>query len=180
MGNSLREELLKAGLVTEEGAEPERPRRGKRKRRRRRDAPPAEMPARASTRDDGMRSRAVARDPLINRNSAKAQRRKRRQEVLDLAESRKQNLADGERAYNFVRGKRVKRVHVSEEQHAALVAGELAIVGLDGEHYLVSPEVAEQIHALANDAFVHRGGDQGSAGDDSDESSHPVPDDLAW
>ena len=187
MGNSLREALLQAGLAAEEPAEKptrRRPRRGKGTRPPPADSPPAPAPAtptaRPSTRSDAVRSRAVARDPLLNPNAEKAQRRKRRQDVLDLAERQKHNHVDAERTYNFLRGKRVKHLYVTDEQHAALVAGDLSIVGLEGQHYLVLPSVAEQIHALATDAFVHHRGGDTEPVPGSDEGSHPVPDDLVW
>ena len=180
MGSSLQDQLRQAGLVSEERARDESA--GKRARARRRqtasssrveDSRPNPPP-----RSDPARSRAVARDPYLSgKQRSKTQKQQLHRELLELVESHKLNDANAERAFYFRRGKRLKRIYVTDEQRLAIIAGELVIAGLAGDHYLLPPDVAQQLQRRSPESFLYRAA---AAGDGDDDGSHPVPDDLVW
>lgn len=199
MGNSLQEELLKAGLVTEEQlreANKPAPRAGKRKRRRPRGqargqgrdqkqsvaSAPVSAPARHELEANKRRTARFAGDPMLGaRSSGDNARKELKRRIRELVEGKCLNDAQAEQAYHFVKGKRIKRIFVTEEQRARLMRGELAIVAVEGNHYLLANETVDALLGLAPESFVFRGNDAGASEfSDSESGEHPVPDDLTW
>ena len=126
------------------------------------------------------RSQAIARDPwLTGARQAQALRERKEQALAEKARSCRLDDPGATRPFHFTRGRRIKRVFVTEEQHRALLAGEILVVGLQGEHLLLPRAVAEEIASQRPDTFVHRV-ETGEGADDSDDPSHAVPDDLVW
>ena len=194
MANSLQDALRGAGLVKPEGE-----RRARRKGRgprppaarrstggaepRHEPAAPAETPPALSpvqARALRARSQAIARDPwLSGARQAQAMRERKEQALLEKARSCRLDDPGATRPFHFSRGRRIKRVFVTEEQHRALLAGEILVVGLSGEHLLLPRAVAEEMASQRPDTFVHRiKADEGA--DASEDPSHAVPDDLVW
>ncbi len=192
MGNSLRDELLKVGLVSEQRRE--KPRRSKRTR-----AGPAKKHKKSPAQSDGeqpvtssrhvlrenqRRTARFLRDPTLGGGSvAESAKKALRRKIQELVETGRLNHPEADIAYSFVKGKRIKRIYVTEEQRAQLTAGAIVIAALDGDHYLLPLPVAEQLLALAPQTVVCGGaeavgGDGSSSEVDGDE--HPVPDDITW
>lgn len=198
MRNSLQEQLLKAGLVTEDQSTESRRADGRTRRRepkkakkqRRREAGAGAVAetetgfaARGAHTLEVARQRAqkVARDRALNqKREAERERKARRAQVHQLLEAHAQSAADADLPYHFPRGKRIRRVHVTGAQRARLVAGELVIVELDAAHFLVEPEVAERARALAPDVYVYSAAVAQAAPQDDAYAEHPIPDDLMW
>ena len=188
MGNSLRDELLKVGLISEEREG--RPRRSARKKsspRRKRKPPPAEAPVGPSTattsrnvlRENQRRTARFVRDPTlggsVTENAKKALRRKI--EALVARERRNDDKADI--PYHFTKGKRIKRIYVTEAQRRALTDGGLVIAALEGDHHLLTPAAAEQLVSLAPQTVLASGAE--AAGEpEPGIDEHPVPDDITW
>ena len=190
MGNSLRDELLKAGLAVPEPRK--RARRRKRddaKTSRRREASSVEAPSRIDSaggsvpgakhvlRENQRRTARFIRDAsLAGPSVEESAKRALRWRIEALIERERQNDSGANLAYYFVKGKRIKRIYVSEAQRLRLGAGELVIAALEGDHHLMSAAAAEELKALApqttlcapSDAHAEPGGD------------HPVPDDITW
>ena len=196
MANSLQDALRGAGLIS-----PEEEKRKRRKRPRRRvpearrrrppepsppaadtSATPAALPALSSVQARSLRSRsqAIARDPRLSGTlEARARREEEARARLEKARSARLDDPEATRPFHFTRGRRIKRILVTEAQHRALLAGEIAIVGLEGEHLLLPSALATELAEERPDTFVHQVRDDG-AGADDDESAHAVPDDLVW
>ena len=195
VANSLQDALRGAGLAKPE--ENKRGRRGKRRGARMaevhrsagaaepRNAPavPAEsapLLSAAQTRSLRARSQAIARDPwLSGARQAQALRERKEQALVEKARSCRLNDPGATRPFHFKRGRRIKRIFVTEEQHRALLAGEIVIVGLQGEHLLLPRSVAEEIVSQRPDTFVHRV-EAGQEADESQDPTHSIPDDLVW
>lgn len=200
MGNSLRDELLKAGLVSETKAE--KPRRRKqgnsRAARNNGDAtkqasvadgrhardtassstPEGGAPARARhvLRENQRRTARFVRDPTLGGESlAESARKAQRRKIQALIESERLNQAQAEIPYHFIKGKRVKRIYVTAEQRAELGSGAIVIAALDADHHLLRVEAADALLALAPQTVVCR-----SAEVSADSEEHPVPDDITW
>lgn len=194
MANSLQDALRGAGLVKPEDKKRERrKRRGPRTPEVRRStggANPRPEPAAPAERAPALspvqartlraRSQAIARDPwLSGARQAQVLRERKEQALLEKARNCRLDDPEATRPFHFTRGRRIKRILVTEEQHRALLAGEILVVGLPGEHLLLPRAVAEEIASQRPDTFVHRvKADEGA--NDGDDPSHVVPDDLVW
>ena len=192
MARSLRDELLKAGLVTSEQAA--RAERGTRQRSK-----PAATKTKGKSRG-GSRSRPARpasrhryRDPPAparpapvpaESSSIDPEERVRRlnleiRRILD-AEAEKAE-PEGDAPFHFARGERLKRLYVSEDQRRRLSAGELAIVGFRGRHHLVPRPAGERVRELRPEVFVFIATD-GTEADAVAEGyeEYEVPDELIW
>ena len=195
MGNSLQDALRKAGLVKSEPPGRPRPKRrgptkpggGRREGAAERSprgeaAPSGTAPVRSSVvaRSLRTRSQTIARDPYLNgARQAQAKREEHERTLLEWARACRLDDPRASRPYHFTRGRRIKRILVSEEQHRALLAGEIVIVGLQGDHLLLPRAAALELASQRPGTFVHRVRTSGPAGEGED-SAHTVPDDLVW
>lgn len=181
MSSSLREQLLKAGLVSREQArDADQAKRKQRKQVRQKGgkkvAAKPEKSA-ASLHADERRAAQAERDRTLNRSREEARRRKALDAQLkQIIEGEAQNHAGADLVHHFQRGSKLKHVYVTAEQQRFLSDGRLAIAGFHGRHYLISPSVAEKLSALDPKLFVFRH-DPDAVDPDGD---HPVPDDLTW
>ena len=196
MGNSLRDELLKVGLVSEErSARTRRPKRGKARPANKRPdqskesstQPPVEKTiatARQVLRENQRRTAQFVRDPTLGGGSvAESARKARRRKIRELVQTEQLNDAEADVPYHFVKGKRIKRIYVTEDQRAQLTAGTIVIAALEGNHHLLTRSAAEGLLSLAPQTVVcggaeAAGGDEPSGEGDGDD--HPVPDDITW
>jgi uncharacterized protein YaiL (DUF2058 family) len=173
MGNSLQEQMLKAGLVNEQQLKQTKSKKRKQKR--------------AGSVDDGARreaARAAAekqqRDRELNKKREEESRRKA--ELVGLWQLIRDNRVPrsaGDLAYNFTDGKALKRLHVSADQHKGIVDGRLAIVRQDDFYELVPADVAERVEAKAA-ALVLVYNKPGEQPEDDEYAEFKVPDDLMW
>lgn len=196
MRNSLQDQLLKSGLVTEEQLEDTRaPRRKSRRRARknRSQTKPAPVesksverePARpvAKLRSDQQRSAQILRDSKLSGQTPEQRAKKQRQrDALRLIEQHKLNDEKADVAHHFVRGRRVKRIYLTPEQRDQLMHGELAIAGIEGNHYLLPSPMVDRLVELVPETFIQRGVPAPATDTDSgdDYADFPVPDDLQW
>ena len=193
MADSLRDQLLKSGIVKQ--VQPERPREPKRP-----GAPPSgksmrkggksPVPATASRASNpgqqdidlakayALRAQTETRERKRVEQEAADQarlRRERKQKIQQLLDGKALNKVEADLPRNFEYGGKIRRVYVDAAQLAALNAGELGVVQQGGCYLLVGRELAEQV--LAIDAHVVALlVDPDASGTDDDS----VPDDLVW
>ncbi|EHQ52267.1 hypothetical protein ECTPHS_06222 [Ectothiorhodospira sp. PHS-1] len=167
MTQSLREQLLQAGLVTEEQvkqveqAKAPKPRQGERggprngkpgkggghgaepgrrdpRTRNRRPGKPQEQTPRGTPR----RQQAAAAAP---RAAAAPDARALKQQLRALVAAHRVNKEDADVAYHFQVGTTIKHLYVTAEQQAALAEGRLCIAFLDGRRNLLPVEQGREI-----------------------------------
>lgn len=201
MANSLRDQLLKAGLVSKSkpeslprpksGAARGGPKKGPRANGDDRVAPPHSRNGNRRGRPQDHRSSGeldLARAYALRAKAEAAERRREQAEIerqARLRKERKQKLAkalegaslnkpDVDRMRHFEYGGKIRRVHVDDDQLSRLNAGELAVVQQAGRYLLVTRQVAEQIRTFAPEhiALLVQ---PGTVGDDDG-----IPDDLVW
>ena len=193
MKNALQEQLLKAGLATEEQLR--QARRGKRRppaqkaKRKGRGAPPRARGERPP-RDDGAPDLAAAwaarrkleAEERRQAKEAAARRKANRRKVRELIQSHALNDPAADLPYQFQVGATIKRLYVTAEQRRQLLAGELAITFLDGRRCLIPAAVAEHIRALDPDKIVirHEPAPEPPPAEDDPYAGYEVPDDLIW
>ena len=101
-------------------------------------------------------------------------KRERRAKLTGLLKDRALNLAEAEHVRHFEYGGRIRRVHVDAAQLKALNAGELGVVQHEGRYLLVPRALAEQVRDIEPRqlALLVEPG----SGNDADD----IPDDLIW
>lgn len=189
MADSLRDQLLKSGIVkqvqTERSREPKRavaPKPGKQQPRhggklassgagRSQEeidlAKAYALRAQTETRERRQLEQAAAEQARL--------KRERKQKIQALLDGKALNKVDAAQPRNFEYGGKIRRVHVDATQLAALNAGELGVVQHAGRYLLVARDVAEQVRAIDAHLLALLI-DPGTAGIGDDG----VPDDLMW
>jgi uncharacterized protein YaiL (DUF2058 family) len=180
VGNSLQDQLLKAGLVDEQKLKQAKTAKRRKKKQ-------AKGPTSA---EEQQRLRAAAtekarRDRELDRQRQEAAARKAEEHALrQLIHAHRVLRGDGDVAFNFQDGAALKRLYVTADQQRALVQGRLALVRQDAGYELVPAEVAEKL--LSRDpalVLVLNRPDEGGEpqGDENDPyADYQVPDDLIW
>lgn len=196
MNNALRDQLLKAGLVTEQQVKKADEKRTAPKRKGKKNAgKPArkqgsKAPAKKSNPEMDLASAYAARNQQERREREAAERAKReaaarkkaiKNEIRDLVRRHQVNKPEADTPYNFLVGDKIKRVYVTPEQNSALARGELAIVFQDGKRCLIPAESAARIHELDPERIIIRNTPEApDTGKDDPYAGYEVPDDLMW
>lgn len=180
MSLSLRDQLLQAGLLdTQKAKQASKDQHQQRREQAKR--PPGVVDPRILAEQRAAEAKA-ARDLELNRQLQQKQEQKaRRAQIKQLVEqNRVAKLADSDELYNFVDGKKIRRLPVDRPMREKLVSGQFAIVRSDGRYEIVPAETAERIRERDPLAVVSHN-TAAPAKDDSDPyKDHVVPDDLMW
>jgi len=179
VGNSLQDQLLKAGLVDKSRANKAR-KQQKTQDRQQRQA--KEAAPKLDPQQQRERAEKAARDRELNqqRNEVRRQREIAAQ-VKQLVSNNRHPRGESEddRPYYFENKGKLKRLFVSPETHRMITSGRLVIVNSNGVFELVPPDVAEKIRqrnpSLVIDLPEERRPDQ-----DDPYAQYQVPDDLMW
>jgi uncharacterized protein YaiL (DUF2058 family) len=182
MSLSLREQLLKAGLVTEKQArQAERTTSQQRHRETKGASAPPPPPAKAAQQAQAAK---LLRDQELNRKrQEKAAAKARAAELRQLVEQLRVSRPESDDYYNFVDGGKIRRLAVNPELRARIVAGSLVIVRYDGRYDLVPADAAERIRERdANAVVAHPAAGQATSppAEDDPYKHFVVPDDLTW
>lgn len=180
MGNSLKDQFLKAGLVDANRAKAAKPDRPKNSiQNRRKGSGDVDAAKRAAQQ---AQAQAAERDRQLNlRNNEAAEKKAVAAQLKQLIEANRLPKGEGDVAFQFAHRNKIHRLFITTDMHKQLVVGSLAIV-MFGKHYEIVPSaVAEKIRAR-NDSWVVLYNDPQQIKDrDRDaEGDHPVPDDLMW
>ncbi len=179
MGNSLQEQLLKAGLVDAHKLNQTRTSQRKQVKQTGRRGPQADNETRAAA--ERARAEKAARDRELNRQrQEEAALRAAENEIRQLIHSHRVVRDGGDLAFNFTDGTALKRIYINKAQHAGLVNGSLALVRQDAFYEVIPAEIAERVRARdASLVLVHnQPTDQPEA--DDPYADYQVPDDLMW
>lgn len=184
MSLSLRDQLLQAGLLDPKKAQAEQ-RQQRQQRREHNNKKPTQPDPRALAQQKALEEKA-ARDAEANRKQQeKLEQKARRAQVKQLVEQhRVPRPADGDELYNFLDGKRIRRIPADRPLREKLVAGTLVIVRCEGRYDIVPADIAQRIgerdpHALLPAPTPAA---QADAAPDADDpyKDYKVPDDLMW
>jgi uncharacterized protein YaiL (DUF2058 family) len=186
MSDSLRDQLLKSGLVQKLKSEAKpapKPAADKPPIRRPVAAPP---PQRAPT-PEQLHERDLARAYALRARQEKDEReriqreaervarekKERKQQLAALLAGKAKNSADAELPRHFPHGNKIRRVYCTADQLVLLNRGELAVVQLAGRYLIVERDVALQAQAIQPEALVLLCEPNAPPDDD-------VPADLLW
>lgn len=185
MSMSLRDQLLKAGLVTEKQARLAESQQRQQTRKNRGGKAPAGVPASPVRQAQAAKT---ARDQELNRRKLeKAAAKERIAQLRQLVEEHRLPRVGSDDYYNFVVDGKVRRIAVDALLRARLVRGDLAIVRCDGHLDLVPASCVARILERDPAAVVHANAlapPESTPGAiepaDDPYRDYVVPDDLTW
>jgi len=160
--SSLREQLLKAGLVSEEQVKQSETSKRKQKFRGQKDRKLAQEQAAKRRAEQEKRAQEEAtkrvRDRQLNQQrDAKQKRREDLARIRQLLGKHRKNDPNAELPYNFQSGKVIRKVRVTEQQQKQLGAGRLGIIRNPQDEFdfvLLPREIALKIGAIEQRALV--------------------------
>lgn len=181
MSLSLREQLLKAGLVTEQQVQ--KAERADRQKQfsapRDRKKPPGPTPQQLAAQKAA--AEKAAKDAELNRRKQeKLERRAKYAEIKQLVAAHQVPRVESEDFYNFQSGNEIHRIEVNPELRRRLVAGDLAIVRCEGRFAFVPAAIGEQVGARVARALLHLNRPEAPPAADDPYKDYVVPDDLVW
>lgn len=156
MGNSLREQLLKAGLVDKKQVSKAKHEKRISKQKTKGQKQPVTQPVEDSvTREE--RLAYAERNRELNR--LRELERKKREALAQVKQLIKDNRLtlkerDDDEPFYFVVGKKVKKMFLSQKISNDLTNGRLAIANLDGRFEIISESAARQIAERNQKALV--------------------------
>lgn len=177
MGNSLRDQLLKAGLIDKQKIKQAKHEKHKQaKRQRGGAAEPDKQQAGQALADK------VARDRELNRQRKEETERKALEaQIRQLIETNRLPKNDGDIAYNFADGTKIRRLYVTAATQQQLGSGRLAIVKLNERYDIVPMTVAEKIRQRDAACVVTGHAPRVQQREEDDPyAEYQVPDDLMW
>jgi uncharacterized protein len=214
MAGSLRDQLVKSGLATiDQARKAERQARAEKQALRRGDVPPAnaEAPGDQPQTKKQKKGRRPAADPnspaavraraqqqaaekaerdrelarVVNEKAAAKALRAEIKQIAQQNDQRPKTARDDDVPYNFLHGKKIKRIYVTREQQIQLSNGALVIINDDGRYHMVSAPVAEKIRSRDPKRIIaaHDQNESKPVAPGSDEEYYArfeVPDDLDW
>lgn len=181
MSLSLREQLLKAGLVSEQQAQrAERDQRQKQYEAPRSKKKPAGPTPQQLAAQKAAAAKAAKDSELNRKKQEKLDRRAKYAEIRQLVEAHQVPRVETEDFYNFAIEKEIHRIAVTPELRARLVAGTLAIVRCDGRFAFVPAETGIAIGERIARALLHLNKPATAPAEDDPYKDYVVPDDLIW
>jgi uncharacterized protein YaiL (DUF2058 family) len=182
VGNSLQDELLKAGLVDKQKID--KANKQKQAQRKQQQVGKKKKASRPKVDPEVQRQRAekAARDRELNQQRDEVRRQREvnaqvRQLVSRHRHPRRESEDD--RPFHFENKGKIKRLYVDEETHALIASGKLVIVNDNGLFELVPRDIAEKIRAR-NPSLVIDLPEEDQPAEDDPYAAFKVPDDLMW
>ncbi len=168
---SLKEQLLKAGLVNEKQLKQANHEQRKAK---------GNAPAKPLV-DKGAETAKAQRDRELNRKrQEEAEQKARHAQIKQIVETHRLTDAEGDIPFNFTDGTRIKRLYLKREIQEQVIGGRLMIVRQGGRYHLVRPEVAEMIRERNAASVITLGTASAAPAADDPYADYEVPDDLIW
>jgi uncharacterized protein YaiL (DUF2058 family) len=178
VSSTLREQLLKAGLVTEKQVKATEQKHQRPPSRHKPPPPPTEQKRAA----DQAAAAKAARDAQLNKQRQQAADAKARaMEIKQLIEQHKlPKILDSEDRFNFVAGKKLRFILVDKAMREGIDKGTLFIIRYDGRSEVVPAAIAERIRERDERAVVKLNSGGAPVDENDPYKDFVVPDDLKW
>ncbi len=183
MNNPFQEQLLKAGVVSEQQVKKaqqdkkkSKQQQPKGKKNKQKALSDAEKKARQQREAKAQRDREL--------NERKQQQAKAKAISAEINQMIKENMIKRDEsceiAYNFEHQKKVKRIYINEDMKNKIVQGKLGIARIDGVYELVPVSIAEKIKQRNEKRVVIFEKEEKKTDADDPYAGYEVPDDLMW
>ena len=180
MSNSLKDQLLKAGLIDKKKAQAVNTEQRKQKKQQPKGK---EIVDETKLAAQQALQEKTERDRELNRQlQNEAQQKALKAQVKQIIETNAQDIAGGETVYQFSDNNKIKKIYVTEQQHYHLAQGMLAIAKLEDHYRVIPARIARKIQERDASAIVvlHINNDMNSAEEDDFYADFKIPDDLMW
>jgi len=171
MAGSLKDQLLKAGLVSEKQVK-----QSNHEKRKAKGSAPAQPLV-----DKAQESAKAQRDRELNRKrQEEAERKALHAQIKQIVETHRLTDTEGDIPFNFTDGSRIKRLYLKREIQEQVINGTLSIVRQGGRYHLLRPDAAEMIRERNAASVISLS--TGAEATDADDpyADYKVPDDLIW
>lgn len=178
MSSSLRDQLLKAGLVSQKQVQ-----QAEKQLRAQSRKPSATAASEKKAAARQAEAEKAARDRELNRRRAeKAEAKAREAQVRQIIEQHRLSSSDDATPYHFQDGAYVRRVYVDPDQRKKLIEGQLAVARYGKGFALLPLAAAEKVRERDPRAIVDlaSGADRAEDREDDAYKGFEVPDDLMW
>ena len=176
---SLQDQLLKAGIVDTKKAK----KIVKEKRKEAKSQPKGHARV-DEAREQAMRSLAekTERDRELNRElQAQNEKKAIQAQIVQLIRMNRIERTGGDIPFQFVDGKKIKKIHVTPKIQTELSRGRIAIARLEGRYELLPAAAAEKIMQRDKGAILLLNTSEPSAvGEEDPYAAYVIPDDLMW
>ena len=183
MSLSLRDQLLSAGLINEKQAKQAGKHQGQQRREQVKNPAAAAAEQQRIAAHKAAEAAKAARDAELNRiQQEKAKQKEMRAQIKQLVEQNRLPMPEGQDYYNFVDGKKIRRIPVNPVLRERFGRGELAIVRADGRYHIVPAAVGDRVRERDPHSVVAKPAQsEAKAVDENDPyKDFVVPDDLMW
>lgn len=175
VSSTLREQLLKAGLVTEKQV-----RASEQKQRPQPRNKPAPVPEQKRVAEQAQAAKA-ARDQQLNRQRQQsADAKARMAEIRQLIEQNRLPKVESDDRFNFVAGQKLRFIAVDAALREGINKGTLFIVRFEGRSDVVTAEIAERIRERDPRFVVSINASAAPVDENDPYKDFVVPDDLKW
>nr|MBO2509817.1 DUF2058 domain-containing protein [Gammaproteobacteria bacterium] len=179
MSMSLRDQLLKAGLVNEKQVKQAEKQKQKQQRLEKKGQAEADKSSKLAAQK--ALAEKAARDQELNRlRQEKAQKKAEAAQIKQLIERSRLPKLNTEDYYNFVDDKKVKRLSVNDMMRDKLSRGSLAIVRHAGGYEVIPREAALKIQQRDPARIVLLNTPSQAPDPDDPYAAYQIPDDLMW
>ncbi len=181
MNNPFQEQLLKAGLVTEQQVK--QVQKGKKKGKQ-------QLSKKQRQKQQGEAALHAQREKELKAERDREQNLRKQQqakakaisaEINEMIKQHKLVRDEGcDVPYNFEHQGKVKRIYINQDMKQQLVKGKLGIARIDGVYELVPLSIAEKIRERNEKRVVIFEPDSKPVDDNDPYAGYEVPDDLMW
>lgn len=177
VGNSIQDQLLKAGLANKKQAvKARKAQNAKQKLQRTGKGVKDESTVLA----EEASQRQTERDKALNKaKQAEAETKAVKAQIKQLIELN-QISERGEVEFSFTHGSSIKMLALQKNHRDALISGHLAIVTLDNQYSVVPAPVCDKICQRDDSVLVLRNTSSETDNADDDYAGFEIPDDLMW
>jgi hypothetical protein len=186
MSMSLRDQLLKAGLVSEQQAKEAERQASQQQRHKHKQQPKDKRAAPTETQRAAHQAQTAktARDQELSRRQKEQAEHKARQAQIDqLIEQHRMARAETDERYNFVVNGKIRRMPADAALRARIIRGEVVIVRGSAGYALVPAEAAARIAERSARAVISVAAEAAQSAAPATEDAYAgfeVPDDLMW
>ena len=179
MSNSLQDQLLKSGLVSKDQAKKNKSE--KQKQRKQQLKTKTEVVDETKEQVKQAQAEKAERDRELNRQKKEADDRKAiKAQIKQLIQLNRLDRGEGETAYNFTDGKKIKKIYVTDEIMNQLSKGRLSIAKLGDEYEVIPTAVAEKIKQRNENYIIVCNEQTNEVDEDDPYADYKIPDDLMW
>ena len=176
---SLQDQLLKAGLVTDAKAKQTRSEKRKQTKKQRKNK--VEVVDEVKQLAQEAKAKQIEKDKLLNEQRNKeAEKKQIANQIIQLINLNKLPKDDNGVAYNFTDQNKVKVIYISEELRKKIISGRLAIVKLKKGYEVVAVEVAEKIKQRDEKIVIVLFSEKDDVTEGNKYQGYDIPDDLMW